>query len=416
MGVLGAGGPGAAGATGGNTGGGGGGGGGFYGGGGGGSGVNGGGGGGGSSYAPGGTTGVDTTGVPLVTITYTPGPPTAAVSAPASGGSYAQGASVPTTFNCSDESGGGPGPQSCDDSSGSNTTSGGTGRLDTSMVGTFTYTVTATSTDGLTGTASTTYTIVTTPANTSAPVIAGSAQAGRTLTCIPGTWTGTPQRYSYVWSLDGTPIVGATSSQYNVATIDEGGTLTCTVTASNQAGTGSTATSAAVTVAVPHIPGCPPVAGTAGGTHIGRVRLGMTRTQARHAYTHTRSRGSAYEDFFCLTPRGVRVGYASPKELRSLPARGRHSYQGRMIWISTSSPHFAIHGIRPGATVAAASKKLKLSNVFVIGKNDWYLAPAGRATAVLKVRHGVVEEIGIGERGLTSGSRHAERVFLTSFG
>jgi len=43
-----------------------------------------------------------------------------------------------------------------------------------------------------------------------------------------------------------------------------------------------------------------------------------------------------------------------------------------------------------------------------------YLAPAGRATAVLKVRRGVVDEIGIGQRSITRG-RAAQRRFLTSF-
>jgi hypothetical protein len=46
--------------------------------------------------------------------------------------------------------------------------------------------------------------------------------------------------------------------------------------------------------------------------------------------------------------------------------------------------------------------------------NDWYLAPASAATAVLKVRHGVIEEIGIGVKQLTQG-RKAQRTFLTSF-
>jgi hypothetical protein len=65
--------------------------------------------------------------------------------------------------------------------------------------------------------------------------------------------------------------------------------------------------------------------------------------------------------------------------------------------------------------VAAAGKRLKLSAVFTIGANDWYLAPDGGVTAVLKVRHGIVEEIGIADRALTDGSRTHQRSFLTSF-
>jgi hypothetical protein len=68
----------------------------------------------------------------------------------------------------------------------------------------------------------------------------------------------------------------------------------------------------------------------------------------------------------------------------------------------------------PGATVTAASKKLKLGRVFHIGLNDWYLAPAGSATAILKARHGIVEEIAIADKVLTR-RRSAQRTFLTSY-
>ncbi len=85
-----------------------------------------------------------------------------------------------------------------------------------------------------------------------------------------------------------------------------------------------------------------------------------------------------------------------------------------MIWASTSSAFYAINGVRAGATVAAAGKHLKLIAPFHIGANDWYLAADGASTAILKVRGGVVEEIGIADKRLT-GSRSADRTFLTSF-
>jgi hypothetical protein len=85
-----------------------------------------------------------------------------------------------------------------------------------------------------------------------------------------------------------------------------------------------------------------------------------------------------------------------------------------VIWISTSSAYYAINGVRPGATITAAAKKLKLGKVFRIGLNDWYLAPAGSVTAVLKVRDNIVQEVGIANKQLTQG-RSAQRTFLTSF-
>ena len=91
----------------------------------------------------------------------------------------------------------------------------------------------------------------TAPANTVAPTITGSAQAGQVLTAVPGTWTGTqPIAYAYAWRRCDSggaicaPISGATGSSYTVATADVGSTLRVVVTASNAAGSG-TATSAA---------------------------------------------------------------------------------------------------------------------------------------------------------------------------
>jgi hypothetical protein len=148
--------------------GGGGGGGGYYGGGGGGGGAvneNPGGGGGGSSYAVAGSKNVigptPTSSAAEVTITPTfTIAPTATISSPASGGTYSQGQRVYTTWSCA-EAAGGPGLTSCTDSNGTTRVeSGGKGHLDTSTLGTFTYTVTAISHDGLVGKASITYTVV----------------------------------------------------------------------------------------------------------------------------------------------------------------------------------------------------------------------------------------------------------------
>ncbi len=108
-------------------------------------------------------------------ITYTvaapPAEPTASIGSPAGGGTYAQGAVVPTSFSCA-EGAGGPGVESCADSHGG---SGTSGTLDTSTVGAHTYTVTALSKDGETGTASIDYTVAAPPtAAISSPVTGGT--------------------------------------------------------------------------------------------------------------------------------------------------------------------------------------------------------------------------------------------------
>lgn len=252
------------------------------------------------------------------------------------------------------------------------------------------------------------------PALIVAPAITGTAKAGHVLTCGKGSWTGGPTSFAYRWSRNGTPIAGATSSSYKVQAIDEGTTLVCAVAASNRADTGKPATSPGVSIPVPHVKGCPPATGSLSGTTLGLVKLGMTSSQARHVYAHSSTRGFQYKDFFCLTPRGVRVGYASPKLLKTLSKAAARRLNGRVIWASTSSEHYSIEGIRPGATVPAAAQKLHIEKPFHIGLNYWYLASGPKSTYVLKVRDGLVEEIGIGVKALTHG-RGPQRTFLTSF-
>jgi hypothetical protein len=343
-------------------------------------------------------------------ITVTPLPPTAAISAPAANATYAIGASAAEAFSCS-EGAGGSGISSCVDGAGQ----AGGSALDTSTIGTHTLTVTATSKDGQTGSASVTYYVVGRPSPRSAPVLSGSARVGGVLSCAPGGFTGPATSYLYGWERNRTPIAGASKPTYTVVALDQGSSLRCVVVAGNAAGYSTPAASNAVVIAVLRVAGCPAATGHAAGTQIGLVRLGFTRAHARRVYTHSSRRGRSYQDFFCLEPIGIRTGYASPKLLRTLPVRLRARYTGTVIWISTSSPRYSIRGVQPGASVAAAGARLKLGRAFHIGLNDWYLAPDGPATAVLKVRGGVVQEIGIAVKRLTGGSRGTQRRFLTSF-
>jgi len=236
----------------------------------------------------------------------------------------------------------------------------------------------------------------------------------RHYTCAVGTWSNQPSGYNYQWFLDGTPIQGATGATYTITTDDQGTTLTCAVAASGAGGTSAPVTGKGTYIPVAHVARCPGATGSLNGETLGLARLGMTRAQAIRAYTRSSSRGKRYEVFFCLTPIGVRVGIASPALLNTVRERERGQLRGRVIWASTSSYSYAAQGIRVGATIAAAEKVLKLTGPFHVGLNDWYLAPNGTSTAVFKVRQGLIEEIGIGDRSLTRGHK-AQVAFLTSF-
>jgi hypothetical protein len=161
-------------------------------------------------------------------------------------------------------------------------------------------------------------------------------------------------------------------------------------------------------------PGCPRATGRLGGIQLGPVRLGMTHAQARRAFVHSSTRGRRYMDFFCLTPTGIRVGYASPWLLERLPRPERGRLWGRVVWTSTSNPFYALRGVHPGTRLATVARRLRTGAPFHIGLNYWYLTPNGRSCGVLKVRHGIIEEIGIANRSLTRNGNAAGR-FLTSF-
>lgn len=282
----------------------------------------------------------------------------------------------------------------------------------------YTFTVTATNQGG-TGPASGASTPVRIPAGVpvklAAPRIRGTAAAGRALTCDTGSWTNAPLVFHYQWYRDGTPIPGASSSTYTVQTLDEGTSLTCTVDALNGSGASTPASSAAAAVTVSKVAGCPAATGTATASAIGQVKLGQTRSAARAALPHSASRGYATQLFFCFTPQGIRAGFGTARLLSRLGVSDQSHYLNRIVWISTANARYEVDDVRPGEALTLAATHAHLSKVFVIGLNDWYLAPAGAATAVYKARHGIVQEIGIAYQVLTNGDRHQQQEFLNSF-
>ena len=80
----------------------------------------------------------------------------------------------------------------------------------------------------------------------------------------------------------------------------------------------------------------------------------------------------------------------------------------------TNNPAYALRGVRQGTPLAAAARQLKLGKAIHCGPNDWYVVPAATSNGVLKVRHGVIWEVGIANKQLTTG-RAAQRRLLRNF-
>jgi hypothetical protein len=78
------------------------------------------------------------------------------------------------------------------------------------------------------------------PGSLTPPTINGTIEAGRVITCDPGTWSGAPDPdLTYQWLRNGSPIAFETSDSYYVDVPDAGKNLVCRVTASNPGGTQS---------------------------------------------------------------------------------------------------------------------------------------------------------------------------------
>jgi pimeloyl-ACP methyl ester carboxylesterase len=159
---------------------------------------------------------------------------------------------------------------------------------------------------------------------------------------------------------------------------------------------------------------CPKPTGRLRGLSLGPLKLGFTRARARHTLPRS---GVTYNnmDNFCLFGGwGIRVGYPSAKLKRDLRPSQRRRVADRVILALTANPYYALKGVRPGSRVAAAPRRLHLTKPFHIGRNYWYVVPGRLSNGLLKVRAGIVQEVGIIDRKL-SRRRAARSRLLTSF-
>lgn len=104
------------------------------------------------------------------------------------------------------------------------------------------------------------------------PTISGTKAVGYTLTANRGTWSPTPDSFSYQWYRSGTAISGATASTYKLTSYDKGKAMTVRVIA-RKTGYVATARTSAATSAVLNVYSTT-TAPTIGGTK----KVGYTQT------------------------------------------------------------------------------------------------------------------------------------------
>jgi sugar lactone lactonase YvrE len=256
-----------------------------------------------------------------------------------------------------------------------------------------------------------------TPVSTAPPVISGTVAVGHTLSVSTGQWSANATGFQYQWLRDGVPISGATHSTYTVQTADQGHALTCTVTASDGSSASastSSATSPGVTIPISNVQACPQPTGLLSGTTLGPLTLGLTRARARQMLPLFKA-SSYHTDNFCLSGGwGIRVGYASARLLGSTTDAGEAAISGKVVLALTANPFYALHGVKPGTRLQSAKRRFKLGKVMQLGLNDWYMLPGATSNGVLKVRHGIIQEVGIANKGLTA-TRAAQARLLRSF-
>jgi hypothetical protein len=252
------------------------------------------------------------------------------------------------------------------------------------------------------------------PLNVVTPVVSGTPTPGNHLSCSNGVWLPAPTAFTYQWARGGVAIPGATGSIYTVQIADEGASLTCTVAASNAGGTGVSSPSVATVVAQPGTLTCAKPTGKLSGRSIGPIQLGFKRTRARHTLSRYTASGST-QDFFCLYGGwGIHAGYPSKALLRGVPAGRRAGLKGRIVLALTSNPFYALNGARPGMPVSSVAKRLHAGKVITIGANAWYIVPGSASRGVLRVRAGIIQEIGIAAEALTN-TRGAQHQLLSVF-
>jgi len=157
---------------------------------------------------------------------------------------------------------------------------------------------------------------------------------------------------------------------------------------------------------------CPLPSGEIHGQTVGPVTLGSARAGLRVRLPRFTARNYHTDDFCLSAGRGIRVGWGSARLLGPVASIARAATENRAVLILTANPFYALDGVRPGTQLAVAAEKLHVGRRHALGLNDWYVIPGASSNGVLKVRHGVVQEVGIANRELTNTRARQVRLLI----
>lgn len=87
---------------------------------------------------------------------------------------------------------------------------------------------------------------------------------------------------------------------------------------------------------------------------------------------------------------------------------------GKIVLALTANPYYTLGGVRQGVRLATAARRLALGKRLHWGSNDWYVIAGKTSNGVLKVRHGIIWEVGIANKQLTN-NRAAQLRLLRNF-
>lgn len=140
------------------------------------------------------------------------------------------------------------------------------------------------------------------PANTVAPVLSGTAQAGELLSVTDGTWTGNPApTYTYQWQRDTgggyANIGGETANTFLLTATDVGATIRCVVTGTNSQGSASANSNATATVVAASGLTAPDVTVTSAAGAVPEVDIGLKSDHAAGFYLDIQRANNSSSDF-----------------------------------------------------------------------------------------------------------------------